>query len=96
MANIYAFVNLFQHQTTSLERGRLRIEWSQASSNQVGIDETQRLSFSRQKVTGKCGFASAVWSCNDDDFLQQKPLTVEHFADNIMSVKVMWLDLFFQ
>jgi hypothetical protein len=25
---------------------------------------------------GKSGFASAVGSCNDDDFLQQEPLTV--------------------
>jgi len=52
--------------------------------------------FSRQKVTGTCGFASAVWFCNDDDFLQQKPLTIAHIADIIMFSKVIRKDLSFQ
>ena len=71
---IHAFINFLQHQAACLEGGGLRIEWSQASSDQVGVDKPERLGFSRQKVTGKCSFASAVGSCNDDDFLQIPPV----------------------
>ena len=70
VSRIHAFVDFFQHQAASLERSRLWIEWSQASSDQIGVDESQRLGFSRQEITGKCGFARAVGSCNDDDFFQ--------------------------
>ena len=70
VSSIHALINFFQHQAASLEGDRLWIERRQARSDQVGIDKTQRLGFSRQKVTGKCGFACAVGSCNDDDFFK--------------------------
>jgi hypothetical protein len=38
------------------------------------------LSFRRQKVKGKSGFASAVGSCNDDDFLQIPPVFYRFYA----------------
>jgi hypothetical protein len=89
VTSIHALINFFQHQAASLERSSLWIEWSQARSDQVGVDETQRLGFSRQKVTGKCGFASAVGSCNDDDFFQQELLVVLRFDGNFMSGAVI-------
>lgn len=46
------------------------LEWSKTSSNQIGIDKPQRSGFSRKKITGKCSFACAIGSCNDDDFFQ--------------------------
>ena len=70
MTSVYAFINFFQHQAASFEGGRLWIERSQASSDQIGVDKTERLGFGRQEVTGKCGFPCAVGSCNDDDFFQ--------------------------
>ena len=78
--SIHALINFFQHQAASLECSSLWIEWSQARSDQVGVDKTQRLGFSRQKVTGKSGFASAVGSCNDDDFLQILPVFSRFYA----------------
>jgi hypothetical protein len=79
VSSIHALINFFQHQAASLECSSLWIEWSQARSDQVGVDKTQRLGFSRQKVTGKSGFASAVGSCNYDDFFQQEPLAILRF-----------------
>ena len=37
------FVNFFQHEAASFERSRLGIERSQARSDQISMDETQRL-----------------------------------------------------
>jgi hypothetical protein len=69
VSSIHALVDFFQHQSASFKRSRFWIERSQAGSDQVGVNEAQRLGFSGQKVAGKCGFASAVGSFNDDDFL---------------------------
>ena len=47
VSSIHTFINFFQHQAASLEGGSLRIERSQARSNEISVDETQRLGFRR-------------------------------------------------
>ena len=48
----------------------LGIERRQARSDQVSIDEPERLGFGWQKVPSEGCFACAIWSCNDDDLFQ--------------------------
>ena len=70
MTSSCTLINLLKHQATGFEGRRLRIEWRQASSDQIGVNEPERLGFSGQKVTGKRRFSSAVGSRDDDDFFQ--------------------------
>jgi hypothetical protein len=70
MTSSCTLINLLKHQATGFEGRRLRIEWRQASSDQIGVNESERLGFSGQKVTGKRCFSSAVGSRDDDDFFK--------------------------
>jgi len=72
VTRIYTFINFLQHQTPGFECRRLWIERRQTRSDQISIDESERLSFGWQKVTSEGRFACAVRSCNDDDFFKRR------------------------
>ena len=82
----------------SLEGCSLRIEWSQARSDKVCVDRTQRLGFCVQKVTGNSSFACAVGSCNDDNFLQNSPMVSRFFSscrvnqtiNSALNIELFW------
>jgi hypothetical protein len=76
----YALVDFFKHQATGLKGCRFWVKGRQPGGNQVRVDEPKGLRLCRQKIAGKCGFASSVWSCNDDYFFQIRVSEVKKAA----------------
>ncbi len=63
-ANMVA--NFFQHQVPGFNGGPIRIKGGKARGNQIRVDKNGAVRLVGQKLPGKCGFAGAVRSSDDE------------------------------